>query len=486
MSLSKTVIEGSGLITLAGVGTRLLAFATVPLLSHWLGPGPYGVAAMVGTVVSLGSMMALLGIDMAYARHYLQEDTTQRGKVEGFCWRFASFSAIAVACVAGTGWYWWGQLWLPDDHTAIALYSMLAIILSVTVTMATTRVRLAGHYRKLATVLLTAALVLVIVNLSIAKFWRTDVWALLLGISVASLTTLTLLGFPNPSLLFKRSGLSNQAKQAVFRLGVAGSITAPMYWVIASSDRWFLVRFTSETVVGVYSMASSVALLGLMLNSSLTLTWFPEASRLYGMQQIAALAPLGRLWERLVVALALAWVAVSAAGGDTLRLLAAPEFHSGTVYIPWLAGGVFFYGLAGMANTAFFLESRMGRVAVYWGVGALMNLGLNTLLVPTFSAQGAAVAQTMSYGIIALGVLIASRRILPIPINWPRLGLCLLIALIAGMTLSLAWADNPLISLLIKFPIGLLVTVLLIVLIAPDWFRRGIAVLQHFIVAGKF
>jgi O-antigen/teichoic acid export membrane protein len=127
----------------------------------------------------------------------------------------------------------------------------------------------------------------------------------------------------------------------------------------------------------------------------------------------------------------------------------------------------------------------MGPIAGYWGAGALISLGLNTCLVPMFSALGAALAQAMSYGLIALAILAASRHLLPIPVDWRRLGLCLLIALIAGIALSPALAVAPLTSLLLKSPIGLLVVMLLARLIAPDWFQRGVGTLQRFIVPGR-
>lgn len=472
MSFAKRVVGGTSLITLAGVGARLLSFITVPVLTPLLGPEPYGIAALAGTVVSLGTILALMGIDMAYARFYLQDGGDQRAALERFCWRFAGLGAVAIAMTAGMGWLWLGSRWLPDEHRLIALYSFFVILLSVAVTMATTRIRLAGHYRRLALALFAAALVSVTVNLVVALSWRADVWALLLGVLAGSVTSLALLGLPAPGVWLTRSNLPADTKRDVLALGMVGSITAPMYWIISSSDRWFLAEYATEADIGVYGVASSVASLGLMLNSSLILTWVPEASRLYGQNSTAALQPLGRLWERMVVGLALAWVAVAAAGGDVLRLLAAPQFHPGTVYIPWLAGGVFFYGLAALANTAFILRNRMRVVAWVWVAGAVVSLGLNALLVSYLSALGAALTQCFSYGLIALAILAASRRILPMPIDWGRLGLCLGLALIAGVPLSLEWAFNPLLSLLIKLPAGIIVSVVLMRIIAPDWYQR--------------
>jgi O-antigen/teichoic acid export membrane protein len=473
MSLAKQVIGGTGLIALAGGGARLLSFVTVPVLSHLLGPAPYGVAALAGTLVSLGSMLALLGIDMAYARYFFQENAGTQTSVERFCWRFAGVGAITLAVSTGAGWYWLGGRWLPFDYKSVAVFSVLAIVLSVAVTMATTRVRLTGNYRKLAVALIVASVISALINLGVAIYWRTDVWALLLGILGASVTTLALLGLPDKSVFLTKSDLPSDTRRAVISLGLSGSVTAPMYWVISSVDRWFLAEYSDAAEIGIYSIASSVALLGLMLNSSLTLTWFPEVSRTYREHSSDALPALGRLWSRLVVGLALVWVVVSAAGGDVLCLLTAPEFHRGAKYIPWLAGGIFFLGLAALATTAFFLEAKMRYVAYVWLGGGVLSICANLLLVPCIGAFGAAIAQCVSYGFIAIVILLASRRVLPIPIEWSRLTLALLLALSMGLFMSTAWSANPLLSLLGKFPVGVLIATLLVLLIAPDWFKRA-------------
>ncbi|PZO06772.1 MAG: hypothetical protein DCF27_12105 [Lysobacteraceae bacterium] len=482
-SLAKQVIGGTGVITVAGVAARLLALLTVPILTRLLGPAAYGVAALVGTVIALASVLALLGIDMAYARFYLQEKESQRAAVERFCWRFAASGAIVVALLTAGGWYWLGGRWL-DDHHSIAAYSVLAIGLSVAVAMTTTRIRLLGNYRRIAAALFLASVVSAIVSIGLVFLWRTDVWVLLFGAIAASITTLLVLGLPSRSF-FKPSHLPRNTKRAVVSLGVAGSITAPMYWVISSSDRWFLSYYMDAGEVGVYSVAATVAMLGLMLNSSLTLTWFPEASRLYGEQGAESLPSLGRMWTRLVTGLAIVWLAVAAAGGDVLRILAAPAFHPGAQYIPWLAGGVFFYGLASLANTALFLTAKMRFAAYMWSAGALLSACLYLVLIPYLGALGAAISQCISFSLTALGVLAVSHRLLPLPVPVFRLTIALAITVGAGVVMAPEWAGQPVWSLVLKFPVGLLVAGIVFVVIAPDWCRRTFAGLRRVFVSAK-
>lgn len=471
MSIARRVIGGSGLVAVAGGGARLLSLVTVPVLTPLLGPEPYGIVALVGTAVALGSTLGLLGIDMAYARFYLQSDETRRPAVEQFCWKFACSGCVLVAALLFLGWFFWGKDW-QEYHRGIALYSSVAVLASCAIVMMTVRVRLLGNYGRVALSMFLGSLAAAVVSIGAALFWRADFWALLVGSLAASFVTLLVLGIPTGFLRFRASGLSHLTKRDIVYMGLAGAVTAPMYWVISSADRWVMARYIEPAEIGIFTIAASIAMVGLMLNSALTLTWFPEASRLYGEDGDAVLPHLGRLLGRLTTGLAVVWLAVAAAGGDALRLLAAPAFHGGATYIPWLAGGVFFYGLSSLANTGLFLQGRMKYSAFVWMTVAPLSILLNFVLVPLYGPLGAAIVQCASFGACALGILIFSQSILPIEVPAARTLCVLSIAVAAGIFLSPPWHQSPIVSLAFKFPVGLLFAVLLFRIAAPDWIGR--------------
>jgi O-antigen/teichoic acid export membrane protein len=470
MTFARQVAKGMGAITLSGVGTRLLAFLTVPLLTPLLGPEPYGTAALVGTVVSIGSTLSLVGIDMAYMRYFLGEAPAQRSTVERFCWRFATGGATLSGLVFAVAWSTWG-VWLTGTQQSIAIYCGIAVVLSSTVTMATSRVRLHGQYSRVAVAMTAAAVASAAASIAIAMLWPAEVWALLGGVIAAALTNLVILGLPPLKTWTQSSSLSVEGRRQIIGLGLAGSVTAPIYWLISSADRWFINSWAGSAEVGVYAVASNIAMIGNMLVSSMILVWYPEVSRVYGERGSEALPSIGRLWARMVAGFALVWVVVSSAGGDILRLLAAPAFHIGSSFIPWLAGGVFFYGIAQLSVTSLFLEANMRYVAFSWAVGGAVNLVLNWVMVSRLGGQGAAAAQCLTFFCIASLVLLIAQRRMPLPIEWRRVsGICVF-TLLTGLTMSPSWNASPLLSLLYKLPVGVLCSALFFQLAVPDWYQ---------------
>jgi len=472
-SLARRVFSGSGQISVANGLARLVSLLCFPLLSRWLGPAPYGVYSLAATMVGLASTAGLLGLDMAYARYYLDAQSPDQPAVEAYCWTRAAAAAVLCALPATLFWLVLSQRFTPLDRTTIAIFLPVAIVLSVLSTMATTRIRLKAQYGRLATAVASAAVASSLVSLLLAALGVRGVVPLLLGALTTSALSLLLLGLPALAGLHGTARRLNRTKRhELLKLGMSCAVTGPLYWLISSSDRWFLALNHSEAEVGIYSIASTLALMGIMVNSAVHLALFPEASRLVNQSSGDDTLRLARLWEQLAVVLLVVMVLVGSLGGPLLRLLTAPSFHSGTAYIPWLACGAFFYGLAGLGNLPFFLVGKMNRVAAFWGLTAGLCLILNSLMIPLFGGLGAAVAQMLTYLALSLLTLAAGRSLMALPLRWGRLGLALVLGLAGLVGSTRMTITNPLAELTLHLMASVLLGLALAWLISPDAIAR--------------
>ena len=472
-SLARSVIGGAGLIAGAGAVNKLLALLAAPVLTVALGPGPYGVVALLTTVTSLGTLFALAGVDMSYARFYFSESPEEGQAVERFCWRFALAVALPVSALSLVCW-WYGS-GMGGLPASLAPMVGAGIFLAVLNAMAATRQRLREGYLRIAIGSVATGLAGVALSIVLALYWRRDAWPLLLG-GVAGMTVgILVLGLPRPSDLARPSGLPPHQRWEVLRLGAAGAAVAPLYWLMNSADRWIIGGWAGQDAVGVYAFAAGMGQMGILLNSAITYAWFPEMSRAYEVSRDEAPAAIGRMWGRLVAGLMVAWVAVTAAGADAIRLIADPRFHAGGSYVPWLAGGVFFYGVASLSNTGLLLRKDLRPAVGWWTAGSIADVGLTVLLVIRYGAAGAAFAACASFAFIAGGVMWSSQKRFRLAVPWSRLAAAALVAVLAGVSMFPPWASAPFPSLLRKLPVGLAVGSLLLWVVAPDWMRRLIS-----------
>jgi O-antigen/teichoic acid export membrane protein len=477
MTFTRRLISGSSQLTLSNGIVRLLAIATTPILTSLLSPQAYGLAALVGTVIAIVPLFASAGIDMSYARAYHSADPPSGASVEIFCWRFAILGALLSAVLGAITW-WLLNRYFIDEDGRLAIIVALGIVLSVTNTLAQTRARLAGRYRTMGLSIIVSGVISVAVSIGVAA-WRQDALALLVPLLLGYLIPVLLFGVPSIARLAKPSGLTRSEGAALIKIGLAGVVTSPMYWLLSSSDRWFLHHHHGAVAVGVYSIGYSVAIIGMMVNDAVISVWLPEAAQEYEQSPTRSQFTLGRLMSRLVALLALVWLAVAAAGGEIIRWLANERFHAAADYVPYIAGGVFFYGVLHLANTGLLLAKRLSWAALWWLAGGVVCGLLNLTFVPNYGGIGAAVTQTASFAFVCMGVLCTSQAKLPIHLDWPRLAIVILIVVTAGTLLAPAWHGIPHLSLLMKLPIGIAVAVIVAFVMARDWCTKGIGYLRR-------
>lgn len=192
-------------------------------------------------------------------------------------------------------------------------------------------------------------------------------------------------------------------------------------------DVILLAARVSQTEAGIYAAAVRISEMGYILPMILVNTFFPLLARLHSQDRARFDATLLRL---LVV---VAWGGVLTAGlmgGLADRLipfLYGPAFTSASTVLAITVFNVVFVGL-GAVRAQWLLLNGLQRYGLYYvGAGALLNVALNSLLIPSWGGSGAAlssVATQIFVVLIAPLFFAATRPSVPLllsafdPRNW--------------------------------------------------------------------
>lgn len=192
------------------------------------------------------------------------------------------------------------------------------------------------------------------------------------------------------------------------------SLSAAIY---VRGDVLILGIFHPADVVGSYAANATLVMAAGLLPQVLLSAWYPGLSRLGG----AALNHMGRAWMLLAL-LGLAEILVGVTiGGDLLFWVYGISGGALVACILWSAEALNSLNYAGgVVQRA---ADREGWLLGLMGLGALVNLAANFLLVPRYGALGAAVGTFVAYGLIAFGHALSS------PLRWR------LAAVVAGLAL---------------------------------------------------
>src|SRR5262245_46783879 len=235
---------------------------------------------------------------------------------------------------------------------------------------------------------------------------------------------------------------------------LAGSVTNV-------SDRFFLQHYASASDVGVYALGYKF---GVLIELAFILpfqkAWNPVFFSVA--HRPRARLVLGRTLTYYLGALALAVVALSIAGQPPVRLMAHPDFQGAARVIPLIAIAYFLAGITSYLGTGLIVANRTHVIAVVMVAGALVNVGLNFVLIPAFGMIGAAIATIASFGANAALIVWAVSRWYPIRIEYGRLAklaAAMLVPLLVGWQIHCAAPAWELLSragILLAIPLVLL------------------------------
>ncbi len=467
MTGARELMRAVSWLSAGNLAVRALAFFTMPLLTVWLSPHAYGEAALVATVISLVSVFALAGMDMSYSRCYFASGYGPPEAVEVFSWRLVAGLAALLALVGAALWAFGLAAYFGADP-GLAPFVLFGIFASPMFIMAQAHARLRGRYAITSLSLWGVALAAAGIALLTARYWRQDAWPLLLSMVLTYALPLALLGTPSPRRLLAPSGLAPTQRWRILGVGIAGVVTAPAFWILSSADRWFLARSHGTEAVGVYAIGATIGTLGTMFNTAITTAWLPELARLESQGGGPDPRQRADLVQLLFVAMLVVWLAVTAAGGDLIRLLADHRFHGAAEFVPWLAAGVLFNGVMHIGNNLLVMARKLHWAAGAWLIAIVICLAANAWAVPRFGGIGAAMVQALAFFSIAMLVWGVVQRWSPVDLALTKVvgtfgGVGALGAVMAG-----PWSTSAALSLALKFPIGLAASLVVLRALSPS------------------
>jgi PST family polysaccharide transporter len=473
-SMARRIAGGMGRVTAGGIAARSLSLISLPILTRLLEPRDYGLAALAATVVALLTVLATRGLGLGYVRYGFDPESPGFAAVESHVWRSALVGA-GVCSVAGCLLWVWALAEASGAPPSIGTMVGVGVFLSVLVAITRTAAQVRRGYGRMAVSAVVGALATLVATVGLALAHLPGVWALTAGANVG-LAASAWVSWSRGIALGQaaRITLPDAMRRSIARISLSGWILAPLYWMISSADRWLLGSMRGPAELGIYALAASLASVGLVLNEAVVATWFPEVTRRFEASREDSREEFGREWLRIASFLAVAWLALSAAGGDLVRAMAHPSFHAAAALIPWLALGVALQGMAALANTGPWLAGDLRPTVLWWTIGVSVNVLCNVAWIPSLGALGSALAASAGFAVTAIGLHRTAQRRMPLSVARWRLVAVAGIVVAGGLLLTPPWAANPWRSLLLKLPVGALFGAATLGFGSPGWRRsRG-------------
>jgi O-antigen/teichoic acid export membrane protein len=383
------------------------------LLARALGPQGRGLFAVASTLLALGIQFGNLGLPSSNTYQVAREPRSLPSLLANSLVLSLVLGTVICAVVWGINWARPTMLGLP---TPVLLLAMAAIPLGMAYLLLQNLllgVQDVGTYNRIEFVTRIAFVILILV-----ACWggvATVSWALVAGLVTAAAAFLW-------AWFALNRRIAQQLKVPVtiswplfktnLRYGLKVYIVTLCGYLILKVDLLMVNGLAGTEQAGYYSISSALADLLYMLPSTICSILFPRLSAISDAQQrwkLTVRAMLGMCAVMVPLAVVAALLAPWA-----VRTLYGEAFLPAATPFMILCASMVFYSISTVISNYLSAIGFPPAVIGIWAVVALLNLGLNAVLIPRFNIVGAAWSSLICYGaILALQCLYTWKNLKP-------------------------------------------------------------------------
>jgi O-antigen/teichoic acid export membrane protein len=306
---------------------------------------------------------------------------------------------------------------IPAEYSHLIIYVILILLIDSITIIPFANLRLEKKAKKFAAIRIANIVINLALNIILILVYKLGVEAIFISNLAASLFSLIVL---LPEIIKNYVPVINKVLlKKLLKFGIPylpGSLAAMMVQMI---DVPIMRELTNDSTVGIYRANYKLGIFMMLFVSMFQFAWQPfflenakekNAKEIFSKVLTLFLFAGGIIW--LLLTLFIEDIAqIEILNGRTLL---GTEYLEGLIIVPLVLLGYLFYGLYINFTAGIYIEEKTNYFPIVTGTGAVINIGVNLLLIPIYGMIGAAVATLVSYLIMASGLYIVSQKFYPI------------------------------------------------------------------------
>jgi O-antigen/teichoic acid export membrane protein len=410
-------------IRLFGVG---MMFVVNIMLTRGLGVDGYGTYAFLLAIVTLAALFAQFGMPDVVVRETSNAIAAKTPGVISGLWSWAH-AFIIFASLLGIAIIW---LWLnlTQENSARASNSVyIALILIPLISLSNLRsamLRGLGHdvlgqlpENAIRPTLFALALLIIFLlpraPMSVVDAFVAQLFAVAMATAFGFVTLWKLA--PREARITADRSQKRSWYVATFNIGIISGLVL----INNSVDIIMLGLWKTDADVGIYRLASTVGALVALGLQTMNMYAMPHLTRSLASGEKAELTRIVRHSTQISLGFgAVSFAGILLLGAPTLTLVFGGDFRDAFPVLLVLALGHITNAFFGPAHTLLIMAGQERLTAQLTGIGAVANVAMNALLIPSHGPIGAAIASAVTLVITKLMAFFFVWRLHGI-LSWP-------------------------------------------------------------------
>lgn len=445
-----------GVSTIVG---RFLTFMLTPIYTNYMSMDEVGDYTFIFAIIAFMMIIFGFGMEPAFFRFFSHDDEKQSKKA----YSQSYISIILLSGVITTVILLNAESIAPyvtdlPDATELIMLGALIPLLDAMMVIPFSLLRMKRKARRFAITRFFLIVLAVSLNILFIIHFRMGVKGILLAQVIANLCGVLI--FVPEIIKHLQLKIDKSLMADMFRFGIPTVPAMLAGMILQVADRPILKALTDSAELGIYSVNYRLGIPMMLFVAVFEYAWKPfylshfqdkDAKQMFA--RILTYFTLMCAGIFLLTGLFMDYlVRLSFIGGKLIN----PEYWSGMGIIPIILTGYYFNGVFNNFAAGFQIEKKTKYLPVAVGIAALVNIGMNFILIPIIGYWGAAWATLGAYFVSALVLYFFTRKVYPIQYEWRRI---LIIIISAGavygftiyLTASLAIVESFIIRFLSLF-----------------------------------
>lgn len=256
----------------------------------------------------------------------------------------------------------------------------------------------------------------------------------------------------------------------IFKFSLPFIPNLPLGWILASSDRYFIVHLLSLSESAVYSVAYSLVNVLSLFYIPLGFVAYPLLVEFWEKDQKSAVRDILEKSIRVYIFFVIPSIfGLYVLGPKLILMLATSDYIVQPTLILWISLGILFLGFEQINVYIIHLIKKTYYTTIIISIAAVLNIVLNYFFIKAIGIEGAAISTFISYLFLATFVAFLARKELHYSFDIKFTLKCILASLIMFIIIQQVAITSILMVLLV---ILLAVTIYLILVIILRCFTR--------------
>ncbi len=452
MSKGKTkvqlFVQGSIFLVISNVCIKAINFFLLPLYTENLTPSMLGVSDSITTFTGILFPMLVLGLDSAYSAFYFDKSDIDRDKrvfstlcitffILGIVPILLSFFSKALSVL----------LFEDEKYYLEMMVAMFGVTFNLWYLPFSLELRLKNKMGRFGLVSVICSFVMVVLNIIFVSVLQLAEMSLILSTSLVSVVSLFLYVVftrERPKKVFFDGKLLK--KMMIFSFPLIPSVL--MAWVLSLSDRYILLHYHGNSVVGLYGVgARFVTIINVIVNAINTAyTTFAFGSK----EDNDAKKNYFYVFNVVSVLLLFICFSVAIFSKEIIYYMTDEAYMSSYTIIRDMLYSQALYAMSTIVSYGIIFKKKSVYSLIAVSCGALVNLALNFVFIPEYGLNAAAFTTVIGYLVSLIVSYYFSEKLYPCNYGMIRVMItCIGTYVVAYVTLEL--------SLIIRIVVWILV-----------------------------